>query len=426
VRQDLKFYEWTLRDRHGPWCAWCLNYFDPALFESRREEWARPVPESIPTARRRERHHVVAKRNLNGRLIGVRAGDPPTLEVTLPEAWTVDVHRRCHLLESDDGLNAQRVADIAATHVEDLLRCGQALNRGSSEQAFEHLDREVLAAFESGQYAIALFLNDAVRKARISRGESRRAAETLRHQLSARAGIRDKAPLDLSVFDGGRAADDVQALLHIANHQSNRGDFSAARYSLARAEEMAPSGHDLALDFSLRRAQIRRSLGEAKRAVQIAKASGTPYRQTTALVIAGMIGLPERSSESRESLEAVLVSERPSWLYRAECWFGLGYLALNARRLREAYRYLIASQYVYGFLGLQALPHTGLRLPGTEGSARLPIDLLRSERLSGFSVVACTAQKEKAIIGGQVKRWLTQDLGLPARLALGPPDPLRA
>jgi hypothetical protein len=264
-----------------------------------------------------------------------------------------------------------------------------------------------------------------VRIARLKRGEPDKAADTLRHQLSARAGIRGKIPLDLRKFSHGKAAIDAHSLLYVANHQSNVGDFEAARTTLERAYDVVQVGDNLALDLALREAQINRSLTHAKRALRIAEIEATPYRQNTVLMLAGFIAVAEANPKSRDYFEAVLASSSPSWLHRTESWFGLGCLALDAGRPRDAYRYLIASQYVYGFLGLQPMPHAGLRIPGGEDSTCLPFHLLRSDHLAHLSDKQCRELRQQAIVGGLIHKRLIEDLGWFPRTAVDPPDPLR-
>lgn len=415
---------WALRDKHGPWCAWCLNYFSPDLLEPDRQAWRSRFPDATPPGQRPEKHHVIARRDRLGRLIGVLGGDPPSLEVKFSNTWTVDVHERCHRLNNDAG-NIQPIADNGATNLEYLLRRAQAITEDSPERDFQLLDDHVLKAFESGRYSVALFLNEAVRVARLKRGEPESAIETLRYQLSARAGIRNKSPLDLDSFSDGLGAADIPSLLHVASHQSNVGYFEDAKATLERAREAAQArGGAFDLDLALRSAQIGRSLTSARQAVRIAENEGISYRQNTAMVLAGFIALAQQSGDSQAYFEAVLASDGPSWLYRAECWFGLGCLAVKSRQPSVAYRYLAASQYVYGVLGLQPLSHVGLQFPGAESSS-LPIHLLFGDRLAGLSRARCLELRLSAIEGGSIRTRLMEDIGgLPS--VSDSPDPLRA
>jgi hypothetical protein len=368
---------------------------------------------------------MAKRRKLNRRLKKTNKRLPPDASVLFSKSWDVDVHRKCHVKELDCQ-NAQTVADSTFDRAERLLISASTLTNESDPRSIETLDRAVLRAFESGQYVVAHFINQSVREMYRRRGDTKAEARTLTHQLSARAGVRGAAPFELRPRGRKWSQDDVQALLHVTSHLSMRGEFALARMTVCWAEELVHPGHGLDLDFALRRTQIRRSTTEARRAQDIAADTGNRYRQTTALVVAGTVFLPERGSEAHECFEAVLAQEEVSWLYRAECWFGLGYLALISGHLSNAYRYLVASQYVYGFLSLQALPHAGYRVPGTTLVATNPIDLLRSDKFAAFRPGRCEELRKKALVGGEVKEWLMSDLRDLRDPPFDPPDPLRA
>ncbi|MGA2164875.1 MAG: hypothetical protein ABSH36_10445 [Solirubrobacteraceae bacterium] len=368
---------------------------------------------------------MIAKRDLSGRLVRVVAGSPIQFDTAFPEQWTVHVHERCHRRTTEDGTNIQRAADNAANQLERLLSKAQSLTMRSPEHGFKVIDRYVLRAFESGRYSVALFLNEAVRAAREKRDELDVAAQILTFQLSARAGVRGKKPLALDKFTPIGTRIDARAMLHVANHQSNVGQFAAARRTLARAQAELRSSSELDLDLALRRAQIDRGATDAQRALDIAERSNRPYRRNTALVIAGFIDLAAGASSAQDNFEAVLdLSNRVSWLYRAECWFGLGIVALNAHRPTLAYRYLIAAQYVYGFLGLQAMPHPCIQT--SDGNpVSLPFHLLQSDRLASLSRAHCMELRRQAISGGLLREWLTDELGGFHPTGIHPPDPVR-
>jgi hypothetical protein len=418
---------WSLTDQHGPWCAWCLEYFDSALLDEERTNWRKPVP-SVPSLvsldDRHEKHHILPMR-VAGRLVGVVAGRPPTFDITFPQHWTVDVHHRCHRGAAEDGPNIQAVADSAATNLEHLLTTAQSLTKESPDCAFSAIDETIRNAFESGQYSIALFLNEAVRAVQEERDDWRPASETLNYQLSARAGIRGKMPLDLDQFCGSELPINSRALLHIANHQSNVGQLDAARLTFAKACEDLKPTLDLRLDLALRRAQIERTHVDAAEAVRIAESEGQPYRQNTARVLLGFLDLARGASSSQENFEAVLASTpAASWLYRAESWLGLGCVALKARHAATAYRYLIAAQYVFGFLGLQSMPHPESPFPGARARC-VPAELLRSEPIASLPEESCLELRQLAIKDGKIKQWLTEELGHLTKTKLASPDPMR-
>ena len=58
-------------------------------------------------------------------------------------------------------------------------------------------------------------------------------------------------PLDLDKFSYGEVASDARALLHVANHQSNVGQFDAAKATLERAKQVARKGLVIDLDLAL-------------------------------------------------------------------------------------------------------------------------------------------------------------------------------
>ncbi len=124
--------------------------------------------------------------------------------------------------------------------------------------------RRLRRAFDSGRYPIALLLNEAVRGAREDGDEWGLASETLNYQLSARAGIAGLKPLNLDDFCGSGLPPQPRARLHVASHQSNRGELEAAKATFDRARrESAQTLKYPRLDLALRRAQIERTRSDA-------------------------------------------------------------------------------------------------------------------------------------------------------------------
>jgi hypothetical protein len=417
---------WALADGFGPWCAWCQKYFAPEAVALKDRQWVRRPQEDVVPKRRLEVHHIVAKRNLSGRLVGVLGGAPTTFDVTFLEEWVVNAHEECHRGARLDDYNLQKAADNAANNLEWILDAARGLRTESNNSDFEVLDASVLKAFESGRYAIALFLNEVVRAARDRREEEAASLETLAHQLSARSGIAGKQPLDLRTFAGGYAARNGRSLLHIASHHAQVGNYASARATLEYAESLILSGQSFDLDLALRRAQVNRSLSDAATALRLARDVALPYREDTALVVAGSIALANDPAASRDYFDAVLAPGRnPSWLYRAEAWFGLGCSALRERRPADAYRYLVAAEYVHAVLGLQPMPHPDLAEIWSGDALCTPSEALAASTLSMLSKSRRESLRVAAIVGGSIRTALMQDIGTLPLAGSTRPDPLR-
>ena len=196
-----KVLYWRLADHHGPWCPWCLDYFDPALLDNELRAWRKPAPELSDPATAMEAHHVLPQ-HMGGRLVGVVSRRPPMFDISFLRAWTIDVHHRCHRGSSTAGLKLQAMAESTAANLATLLTKAQELTRDLPQEEFDAMDEEVRRAFDSGRYPIALLLNEAVRGAREDGDEWGLASETLNYQLSARAGIAGLKPLNLDDFCG--------------------------------------------------------------------------------------------------------------------------------------------------------------------------------------------------------------------------------
>jgi len=324
--------------------------------------------------------------------------------------------------------NLQKIANAATARLRWLAR-ETVLNEDADENAFTALDKEALKAFESGLYSIALFLNEFIRVARWRRAERAESFEVLAHQLSARAGIRGEVPATLAAFGDGSAARDPRALLYLTSHQSNLGRRTEAQASLDQARSLlaeSPRREELTLDLLIRVAQVERSRKHAEQAVQLASAEGSRYRESTARVFAGMIALAQGASEGQEHFEAVAdFGDSTSWLYRAEAWLALGALAMASRRTDEAYRYLVASQYVFVVLGLQPMAHPDLVPKTVTRPDSVPVDLLRDPMFGELSAGKCTELRNRAIDGSQIRHSVFSDLAGWRRTTV-PTDPIAA
>lgn len=114
-----------------------------------------------------------------------------------------------------------------------------------------------------------------------------------------------------------------------------------------------------------------------------------------------------------------------SWLYRAESWFGRAVLHLQQGKPRQAYRLLVASQYVYVLLGLQGTPHPAMPVPAADRSDCVPADVLRDPRFDPIGREERSDLRRLAIIESSLRR----DLALHLAAGVGglfSPDPLAA
>ncbi len=360
----------------------------------------------------------MAKARLPVLLARTLGGTAPAFSRPFPTWSTIDAHRRCHRGELINS-NLQNLADAVTARLKFLTTYEVPASTDGPQHLpdteLEALDRHALAAFESGLYSIAVYFNEFVRAELTRRDERASAISTLEHQLSALAGIAGMRPLALSKYRVN-AEHNPRALLYSSVHQSNSGDLITAQDTLARAEEIlkGPQRHrreELELDLLLRRAQIKRSLRAAVTAYELAAASKLVYRANTARLIAGMISLATQDRSSADYFHAVLESgPGTSWLYCAESWFGLGYLALESSRLDVAYRYFIAAQFVFAVLGLQPMPHPDLALAAATGPTCMPADLLRDPRFLGLHQAHCLELRESAVKTSRLQRQVFAEL----------------
>jgi hypothetical protein len=155
---------------------------------------------------------------------------------------------------------------------------------------------------------------------------------------------------------------------------------------------------ELEVDYRMRTAQIGRKFKDAKEAIVIAEKD--PYRENTALVLAGMIGLKDGRADSKGFFKEIL-DERVSWLYRAESWFGLACDELaNGDNVQDAYKHLVSAQYVCVLLGLQGTPHTEFPLLEAKNlNDCTPADILvGNDKLRKLGKETCFHLRKEAII----------------------------
>jgi hypothetical protein len=407
------------------------------LLNANGTRWKR-VGKEFPKPERRESHHVLSLRRFPALAEQDLEHQPSSYALSFPGDWVVDAHVRCHRLPTDDDLSLQQFADAAAFR---LLRLRQLLTvpLGSDDLVLQEFDRETLRAFETGLYAVAVFLHDRVWRARMDRGESSAALTSYEHLLSGLAGLRGAQATRPPSILSEEAMMRPRALLHLANNHIQLGNFAAAKSLFARARELVATPRnrglreDLELDFLLRETQVTRSRSVAERALAAANEQNALYRQHTARVLLASITLSDDPDASREQYETILAERRnATWLYLAEAWFGLGHLALQERKLEPSYRLLAAAQYVYGFLGLQPMPKaTASGGPVIDQPSALPSSWLRTPPFASLSRDRCVELRRAAIIESEIQRQLLFDLAdhrLPGRddgqLAVSVPAPL--
>lgn len=371
-----------------------------------------------------EKHHVLAKEHLPALLAG-RMRAEETLIPQFPTSWTVYAHRRCHRYER----TTADLQDAASAATARLKLVQSPPFRPENENELRRVEADARIAHDSGLYGVSVFLKEVVRASLLQVGEAEASLRMLEFGLASLAGVRSACPIDLEKFAGGVSQDRPLAVLHAANHCSNVGLNEEARALLDHSRRLLEGpAHgqkdELALDVMLRTAQIERNPAAAREALGEATTRYAAYRVDTARVISAMIGLSEGTSVAAECFEALISDERHlSWLYRAESWFGRAVLDLQQGKVREAYRLLVASQYVYILLGLQGTPHPAMPVPAANRSDCVPADVLRDPRFDSVRKEERAELRRLAIIESSLRRDLALHLatGVPPRLY---PDPL--
>ena len=301
--------------------------------------------------------------------------------------------------------------------------------RPEDPSELKRVENEARGAHDGGLYGVSVFLKEVVRGSLLQIGEKEASLRMLEFGLASLAGVRGAVPIQLDTFAGGVAKDRPLSVLHAANHNSNVGFEEDARTLLDHGRRLLEGPargqrDELALDVMLRTAQIERKPAAAREALREATTRRAPYRVDTARVISAMIGLSEGTSVAAENFEALVSEERSvSWLYRAETWFGRALLDLQEGRVRDAYRHLVASQYVYILLGLQGTPHPAMPIPAANSSDCVPADILRDPRMVSICKEDRVQLRQLAIVESSLRRDLALHLatGVPPRQY---PDPL--
>ena len=403
---------WSLTDQHGPWCAWCLDYFDPRLLQN--GQWIKN-PRSrflIEPGDLREAHHVVSQNRIPERAPAHEHAIPLLLPPSFPSTWTVDAHVSCHRLKIARP-NLQTFADASAGKLQWL-----AERNLLAHPHLQALDAEAAKAHDTGLYSIAVFINDIVRRHLWASDAREAALRSFEFQLASLAGVHGEMPVqNLVVFGGDQEKVRPRSLLHVANHLSNVGRLENARDVFTRAQELLGSLSNKAraefeIDVMLREAQILRNPASAAKLIHLG-ASLSAYSQQTAKVFSGMLALSDDPRKSQDYFQSLLHGEQePSWLYRAEAWFGIAYYCLsrsgtNRTLLEEAYRLLVAAQYAFVMLRLQPTPRTGLQGLPTDC---MPFDLLQHDRFKEIGRRQARELRLEAIIERGMRHELFGDL----------------
>jgi hypothetical protein len=283
------------------------------------------------------------------------------------------------------------------------------------EGALNHdsLESEARGLHERGIYGLSALLKK-IRRAELAKhGRVEDFLSTLEYEFASLAGVSDPKPFDFEEYvkknvmkiADGKVLTRPRAVLHLANRASNLGDLKCADNLLRHYEDLPASvkkakKDELEVDYRMRTAQIGRKFKDAQEAINIA--GKDPYRKNTALVLTGMIGLKDGRTDSKKFFEEILsVRGIVSWLYRAESWFGLACDELaNGDNVQNAYKRLVAAQYVYVLLGLQGTPHTEFPLLEAKNlNDCTPADILvRNEKLRTLGKETCFHLRQEAII----------------------------
>jgi hypothetical protein len=395
-----------------------MEYFPATAFTGEHRSSVSKNLEDPP-----QEHHVLAKEHL-AELLHSLMGEEQSLLPKFPSRWTVYVHRSCHN-------RGKTVADMqdSATAATARLKLMQSPPFATSNEAeLSRLEGEARAAHESGFYGISVFQKEILRSSLLRMGEVDASLRVLEFGLASLAGVRGTEPVDLNTFASGLARDRPLAVLHTANHASNVANAKAQQY-LDHGRDLldGPARQqrdELALDLMLRTAQVERTAVAADQAIGEAITRGSVYRVDTARVIAAMIALSEGRSVAQHHLEALISQDRNvSWLYRAESWLGKAVLSIQQRKPRDAYRLIVASQYVYILLGLQGTPHPALPVAAGNRADCMPADLLRDPQFEAINRDERLELRQMAIIESSLRRDLALHLasGVPPRFC---PDPL--
>jgi hypothetical protein len=342
-----------LKDHHGPWCAYCLQYFAGGVEEG---------------------HHVYPEWST--------AGSPAATVF----AWTIPVHRKgCHR----KGL--QRRSDAAGLALNDVLARPDGVLRRAAE-----------TAFYSGNLNLCFVLElELARRAKGS-GNFEASCDHLLNAVASAAGSSlgsvHRALMNLNPEETiARASVPVQArwALSFGNLERNfyQIQSAAARYEEAstRLESLSTSARNLYRPAYLRRmVSLKPSVSGAREAVDLARATRHPWGQRTADIVEGWsnlaVGLVPRARDSFSRVFWDSPRFPLSWWHVAEAHFGLGLsYVVGGDDLRTGLGHCLRSQYIKAVLALGGDVVVGVGL----GRSRLDSGL-------GPSEVIATVCKSKA------------------------------
>ncbi len=267
---------------------------------------------------------------------------------------------------------------------------------------------------DQGLYSVSVALKKVLLKRILSEtgpGEQTKQFELL---MASGAGLRRYTPTPIPNAAIGRSPG---VLLHAANDAANRGYLKDAERLLRRAEEVRkelPVGKREASEahYRMRVAQIRRTEAAGRSAINFARYDG--YMTNTALLFTGHILVPTQPNRARHYFELILAKgSEPSWLYRAECMFGLAAIVLRTGgKVEEAYRKLVFAQYVNSLLNHQNSPHPDMHEKLTIADLTAPDLIVHDPAFAVLSRHHCTALRREAIIESGLQRELLADLML--------------
>ncbi len=313
---------YPLGDGDGVWCAVCVDH------EHARDALVLVVPVELQT----------------------RASDPQRRPLELPFG-DLYAHSAC--------LAATPAVAFVPQFILDYVRLARIL---SSDQ----IDRAAKTFHDQGLYSVSAALKDLLLPRLDDAGRKWAKSQVLERKIASLAGVRNlRRGNALGDAFVKRHADELGVLLHVANWHANFG-FRRRADTLLRYIEEQRRGAPLQVrdatesHYRMRAAQIRRSGAAASQAIRATR--DDPYMTNTAYVLAGHIYAPERPHRARTYFEAIVAQgSNVSWLYRAESYFGIALLMLREHdSLREAYKLLVAAQYIYATLRLQGTPHPDL------------------------------------------------------------------
>ena len=329
------YHPFTLADKGGVWCAWCLEYISKA--PPRKGDEC-------------EMHHVVRDSFVKSLFNGKNPADH----------WIVPVHRHCHR-PFIDGISAATKTNleiILSGTLGELIDAAKRLHNG-------------------GHVGLAMLVNWELMK-RMSPEDDQARSKIRAHILAAESAAKWSVPLDAFALP----TETDQILLNKAKHAARGGKLQLAEATLARADEKIVLAKGLehdSLDAARNRARISIFLdcpdsggdGLKGAMANVDRAVGEQdddYVRSGVRLAKGEIlfRYTNEVSQARYEVESLFdYSSRLSWLYRAEAFLHLALFELDAHgSLEVAYKWLIRAQFIWC-------------MPGYQGKTRLGGDRLR-------------------------------------------------